>query len=318
MGLFDFFSKEKKESLDKGLEKSKESIFGRLARAVTGKSTVDDEVLDELEEILISSDVGVETTVKIIDRIEKRVAKDKYTSTDELNDILQEEVAALLMENKSGSVTYSFETDHLPKPYVMMVVGVNGVGKTTTIGKLAHQFKSRGKKVILGAADTFRAAAVDQLKLWGKRVDVPVVEHGMNTDPSAVAYDTIKQGVETGADIIIIDTAGRLHTKVNLMNELSKIKRVMQKFLPDAPHEVLLVLDGSTGQNAVIQAREFTKATDVTSLAITKLDGTAKGGVVIGISDEFKIPVKYIGVGEGINDLQVFDRELFVKSLFDK
>lgn len=318
MGLFDFFSKEKKESLDKGLEKSKESIFGRLARAVTGKSTVDDEVLDELEEILISSDVGVETTVKIIDRIEKRVAKDKYTSTDELNDILQEEVAALLMENKSGSVTHSFETDHLPKPYVMMVVGVNGVGKTTTIGKLAHQFKSRGKKVILGAADTFRAAAVDQLKLWGKRVDVPVIEHGMNTDPSAVAYDTIKQGVETGADIIIIDTAGRLHTKVNLMNELSKIKRVMQKFLPDAPHEVLLVLDGSTGQNAVIQAREFTKATDVTSLAITKLDGTAKGGVVIGISDEFKIPVKYIGVGEGINDLQVFDRELFVKSLFDK
>lgn len=318
MGIFDFFSKEKKETLDKGLEKSKESIFGRLARAVTGKATVDEEVLDELEEILISSDVGVETTVKIIDRIEQRVARDKYTSTDELNRILREEVAALLTENRSGEVINSYETDHLPKPYVLMVVGVNGVGKTTTIGKLAHQFKKRGKKVILGAADTFRAAAVDQLKLWGKRVDVPVIEHGMNTDPSAVAFDTVKQGVEMGADVIIIDTAGRLHTKVNLMNELSKIKRVMQKFLPDAPHEVMLVLDGSTGQNAVIQAREFTKATDVTSLAITKLDGTAKGGVVIGISDEFKIPVKYIGVGEGMDDLQVFDRELFVDSLFNK
>jgi len=318
MGIFDFFSKEKKETLDKGLEKSKESIFGRLARAVTGKATVDEEVLDELEEILISSDVGVETTVKIIDRIEQRVARDKYTSTDELNRILREEVAALLTENRSGEVINSYETDHLPKPYVLMVVGVNGVGKTTTIGKLAHQFKKRGKKVILGAADTFRAAAVDQLKLWGKRVDVPVIEHGMNTDPSAVAFDTVKQGVEMGADVIIIDTAGRLHTKVNLMNELSKIKRVMQKFLPDAPHEVMLVLDGSTGQNAVIQAREFTKATDVTSLAITKLDGTAKGGVVIGISDEFKIPVKYIGVGEGMDDLQVFDRKLFVDSLFNK
>ncbi len=318
MGIFDFFSREKKETLDKGLEKSKDSIFGRLSRAVIGKTTVDEEVLDELEEILISSDVGVETTVKIIDRIEKRVARDKYTSTDELDRILREEVAVLLTENKSVSVSNSYETEHLPKPYIMMVVGVNGVGKTTTIGKLAHQFQQRGKKVVLGAADTFRAAAVDQLKLWGKRVDVPVIEHGMNTDPSAVAFDAVKKGVETEADVIIIDTAGRLHTKVNLMNELTKIKRVMQKFLPEAPHEVLLVLDGSTGQNAVIQAREFTKATEVTSLAITKLDGTAKGGVVIGISDEFKIPVKYIGVGEGMNDLQVFDRDQFVDSLFKK
>lgn len=318
MGIFDFFSKEKKETLDKGLEKSKDSIFGRLSRAVIGKTTVDEEVLDELEEILISSDVGVETTVKIIDRIEQRVARDKYTNTDELDRILREEVAVLLTENKSVSVSNSFETEHLPKHYVMMVVGVNGVGKTTTIGKLAHQFQQRGKKVVLGAADTFRAAAVDQLKLWGKRVDVPVIEHGMNTDPSAVAFDAVKKGVEIGADVIIIDTAGRLHTKVNLMNELSKIKRVVQKFLPEAPHEVLLVLDGSTGQNAVIQAREFTKATEVTALAITKLDGTAKGGVVIGISDEFRIPVKYIGVGEGMNDLQVFDREEFVDSLFKK
>jgi len=318
MGIFDFFSKEKKETLDKGLEKSKENIFGRLSRAVIGKTTVDEEVLDELEEILISSDVGVETTVKIINRIEKRVASDKYTNADELDRILREEVAALLMENKSVSISDSFETEHLPKPYVMMVVGVNGVGKTTTIGKLAHQFQQRGKKVVLGAADTFRAAAVEQLKLWGKRVDVPVIEHGMNTDPSAVAFDAVKKGVEIGADVIIIDTAGRLHTKVNLMNELSKIKRVVQKFLPEAPHEILLVLDGSTGQNAVIQAREFTKATNVTSLAITKLDGTAKGGVVIGISDEFKIPVKYIGVGEGMNDLQVFNRVEFVDSLFKK
>lgn len=318
MGIFDFFSKEKKETLDKGLEKSKDNIFDRLSRAVIGKTTVDEEVLDELEEILISSDVGVETTVKIIDRIEKRVARDKYTNTDELDRILREEVAALLTENRSVSVSNSFETEHLPKPYVMMVVGVNGVGKTTTIGKLAHQFQQRGKKVVLGAADTFRAAAVEQLKLWGKRVDVPVIEHGMNTDPSAVAFDAVKKGVEIGADVIIIDTAGRLHTKVNLMNELTKIKRVVQKFLPEAPHEVLLVLDGSTGQNAVIQAREFTKATEVTALAITKLDGTAKGGVVIGISDEFRIPVKYIGVGEGMKDLQVFDREEFVDSLFKK
>lgn len=318
MGLFSFFSKEKKETLDKGLEKTKDSLLGKLSRAIVGKSTVDDDVLDELEEILITSDVGVETTVKIIKRIENRVAKDKYAGTEELDRILKEEVAELLTENKSVDIANSFETEHLPKPYVIMVVGVNGVGKTTTIGKLAHQFQQRGHKVVLGAADTFRAAAVEQLKLWGSRVNVPVVEHGMNTDPSAVAYDAVKKGVEIGADVIIIDTAGRLHTKVNLMNELSKIKRVMQKFLPDAPHEVLLVLDGSTGQNAVIQAREFTKVTDITALAITKLDGTAKGGVVIGISDEFRIPVKYIGVGEKMEDLQVFDRMEFVDSLFKK
>jgi fused signal recognition particle receptor len=314
MGLFDFFSKEKKETLDKGLEKSKENIFGKLSRAIVGKTTVDEEVLDELEEILISSDVGVGTTVKIIRRIEDRVANDKYTSTNELDLILREEVVALLSEGSVVGVIDSFETEHLPKPYVIMVVGVNGAGKTTTIGKLAHQFQQRGRSVVLGAADTFRDAAVDQLK----RVGVPVVDHGMNTDPSAVAYDTLKKGVELGADVIIIDTAGRLHTKVNLMNELGKIKRVMQKVLPDAPHEVMLVLDGSTGQNAVIQAREFTKATEVTSLAITKLDGTAKGGVVIGISDEFQIPVKYIGVGEKIDDLQVFDRAEFVDSLFKR
>jgi len=318
MALFGFFSKEKKETLDKGLEKSKDSLFGKLARAVVGKDTVDEDVLDELEEILITSDVGVGTTVKIIRRIEARVAADKYTSTGELDKILREEVAALLSENASVGVTDSFETEHLPKPYVIMVVGVNGVGKTTTIGKLAHQFQQRGHKVVLGAADTFRAAAVTQLKLWGERVGVPVVDHGMNTDPSAVAYDALKKGVEIGADVIIIDTAGRLHTKVNLMNELGKIKRVMQKILPDAPHEVMLVLDGSTGQNAVIQAREFTKVTEITSLTVTKLDGTAKGGVVIGISDEFQIPVKYIGVGEKMDDLQVFDREEFVDSLFKK
>ena len=318
MGIFGFFSKEKKETLDKGLEKSKDSIFDKLARAVVGKDTVDEEVLDELEEILITSDVGVGTTVKIIRRIEARVAADKYTSTGELDKILREEVAALLAENASVGVTDSFETEHLPKPYVIMVVGVNGVGKTTTIGKLAHQFQQRGRKVVLGAADTFRAAAVAQLKLWGERVGVPVIDHGMNTDPSAVAYDALKKGVEIGADVIIIDTAGRLHTKVNLMNELGKIKRVMQKVLPDAPHEVMLVLDGSTGQNAVIQAREFTKVTEITSLAVTKLDGTAKGGVVVGISDEFQIPVKYIGVGEKMDDLQVFDREEFVDSLFKR
>lgn len=318
MSLFGFFSKEKKETLDKGLEKTKDSFFGKLSRAIVGKATIDAEVLDELEDILVSSDVGVETTVKIIQRIEERVAKDKYTSTSELDNILREEIAALLTENKSVDFTDSFETAHLPKPYVMMVVGVNGVGKTTTIGKLAHQFQSRGHKVVLGAADTFRAAAVEQLKLWGKRVDVPVIDLGMNTDPSSVAYDAVKKGMEIGADVIIIDTAGRLHTKVNLMNELSKIKRVMQKLLPDAPHEVLLVLDGSTGQNAVIQAREFTRVTDITALAVTKLDGTAKGGVVVGISDEFKIPVKYIGVGEKMEDLQVFDRAEFVDSLFKK
>ncbi len=318
MGLFDFFSKEKKETLDKGLEKSKSGIFEKITRAFAGKSKVDDEVLDELEEILISSDVGVETTLKIISRIEKRVAEDKYASVEELDRILREEVAALLAENNSQDVQNSFETSHLPKPYVLMVVGVNGVGKTTTIGKLAYNFQKNGKKVVLGAADTFRAAAVDQLKLWGTRVGVTVIDHGMNTDPSSVAYDAIKAGIEQNADVIIIDTAGRLHTKVNLMNELGKIKRVMQKIIPDAPNEVMLVLDGSTGQNAVIQAREFTRVTDVNSLAITKLDGTAKGGVVIGISDEFKIPVKYIGVGERMEDLQVFNKMAFVESLFRK
>ncbi len=318
MGLFDLFSKEKKETLDKGLEKTKTSIFDKLSRILVGKSKVDEDVLDELEEILISSDVGVETTVKIIRRIEERVERDKYTNVDELGKILREEIAALLSENNSQDVKDSFETDNLPKPFVMLVVGVNGVGKTTTIGKLAYQFHKRGKKVVLGAADTFRAAAVDQLKLWGERVGVPVIEHGMNTDPSSVAFDTVKKGMELGADVIIIDTAGRLHTKVNLMNELGKIKRVVQKFLPEAPHEVMLVLDGSTGQNAAIQAREFTKVTEVSSLAITKLDGTAKGGVVIGISDEFKIPVKYIGVGEKMDDLQVFNKMEFVDSLFKK
>ncbi|WP_435353225.1 signal recognition particle-docking protein FtsY [Emticicia sp. SJ17W-69] len=318
MGLFDFFSKEKKETLDKGLEKTKTSIFDKISRVIVGKSKVDEEVLDELEEILISSDVGVETTVKIIRRIEARVERDKYTNIDELDRILREEAAALLAENNSQDVKDSYETEHLPKPYVLLVVGVNGVGKTTTIGKLAHQFHKRGKKVVLGAADTFRAAAVDQLKLWGQRVGVTVVDHGMNTDPSSVAFDAVKKGMEMGADIIIIDTAGRLHTKVNLMNELGKIKRVVQKFLPDAPHEVMLVLDGSTGQNAVMQAREFTKVTEINSLAITKLDGTAKGGVVIGISDEFKIPVKYIGVGEKMDDLQVFNKMEFVDSLFKK
>jgi fused signal recognition particle receptor len=318
MGLFDFFSKEKKESLDKGLEKSKTSIFDKISKAIVGKSKVDEEVLDELEEILISSDVGVDTTIKIIRRIEKRVSDDKYSSASELDTILREEVAALLQENNSQDVQNSFETENLPKPYVLMVVGVNGVGKTTTIGKLAYNFQKNGKNVVLGAADTFRAAAVDQLKLWGSRVGVEVIDHGMNTDPSSVAYDAIKVGVEKNADVIIIDTAGRLHTKVNLMNELGKIKRVMQKILPEAPHEVMLVLDGSTGQNAVIQAREFTRVTDVNSLAITKLDGTAKGGVVIGISDEFKIPVKYIGVGEKMEDLQVFNKMAFVESLFKK
>ncbi|BDD03186.1 signal recognition particle-docking protein FtsY [Aureibacter tunicatorum] len=317
MGLFDFFSKDKKEKLDKGLEKSKESIFGKISKAIIGKSKVDDEVLDDLEEILITSDVGVDTTIKIIERIESRVARDKYTNVTELDKILREEVAALLSENNSENIS-DFEVPQNKKPYVILVVGVNGVGKTTTIGKLSAQFKKRGKKVILGAADTFRAAAVDQLILWGERVGVPVISHGMNTDPASVAFDAAKQGVEQDADVVIIDTAGRLHNKVNLMNELTKIKRVIQKFIPEAPHEVLLVLDGSTGQNAAIQAREFTKATDVSSLAITKLDGTAKGGVVIGISDEFKIPVKYIGVGEQVDDLQVFNKVEFVDSLFKK
>ncbi len=318
MSLFDLFSKEKKETLDKGLEKSKLSIFDKISKAIVGKTKVDEEVLDELEEILISSDVGVETTIKIIKRIEARVSKDKFATTSELDIILREEVAALLAENNSQDVQNSFETQNLPKPYVLMVVGVNGVGKTTTIGKLAYNFKKNGKKVVLGAADTFRAAAVDQLKHWGQKVGVTVVDHGMNADPSSVAYDAIKVGIEQNADVIIIDTAGRLHTKVNLMNELGKIKRVMQKIVPEAPHEVMLVLDGSTGQNAVIQAREFTKVTDVNSLTITKLDGTAKGGVVIGISEEFKIPVKYIGVGEKMEDLQVFNKMAFVDSLFNK
>lgn len=317
MGIFGFFSKEKKESLDQGLQKTNENIFSKLSKAVIGKSKVDDEILDELEEILITSDVGVETTVKIIRRIEERVAKDKYLNTSELDVILREEIAALLEENKSSDLA-DFDLPADKKPYVIMVVGVNGVGKTTTIGKLAHQFKLAGKNVVLGAADTFRAAAVDQLILWGERVGVPVVSHGMNTDPASVAFDTVKTGVEMNADVVIVDTAGRLHTKVNLMNELTKIKRVMQKFIEDAPHEILLVLDGSTGQNAFIQAKEFTKATEVTSLAITKLDGTAKGGVVIGISDQFKIPVKYIGVGEKMTDLQVFNRKEFVDSLFKK
>ncbi|MBR9997484.1 MAG: signal recognition particle-docking protein FtsY [Cyclobacteriaceae bacterium] len=317
MALFKFLSKDKKESLDKGLEKTKENFFQKLGKAVAGKSRVDEEVLDELEEILITSDVGVTTTLKIIRRIEERVARDKYLNTDELNNILKEEIATLLSENKTMDVT-DFDIPAGSMPYVILVVGVNGVGKTTTIGKLAAQFKKNGKKVILGAADTFRAAAVEQLILWGQRVGVEVVSLGMNTDPGSVAFDAVKKGVETDADVVIIDTAGRLHTKVNLMNELAKIKRVIQKFIPEAPQEVLLILDGSTGQNAFIQATEFTKATEVTAIAITKLDGTAKGGVVIGISDEFRIPVKYIGVGEKIDDLQVFNKMEFVDSLFKR
>ncbi len=317
MALFGLFSKDKKETLDKGLEKTKESIFSKLGRAVAGKSKVDDEILDELEEILVTSDVGIETTIKIIERIEQRVAKDKYMGTSELDKILRDEIAELLTANNTEDLA-DFQLPSGHRPHVILVVGVNGVGKTTTIGKLAAQFKAKGKSVVLGAADTFRAAAVDQLKLWGERVGVPVVAHGMNTDPGAVAFDAVKYGVENDCDLVIVDTAGRLHTKVNLMNELSKIKRVMQKFIPEAPHEIMLVLDGSTGQNAFIQAKEFTKATDVTALAITKLDGTAKGGVVIGISDQFKIPVKYIGVGEKTEDLQVFNKAEFVDSLFKK
>lgn len=317
MGLFNIFSKEKKETLDKGLEKTKESFFGKLSRAVVGKSKVDADVLDELEEILITSDVGVDTTVKIIERIEDRVARDKYVNVAELDLILREEIAGLLSENNTEDLK-DFSLPKDKRPYVMLIVGVNGVGKTTTIGKLSAQFKAAGHKVVLGAADTFRAAAVDQLILWGERTGVEVISHGMNTDPASVAFDTVKQAVEQKADVVLIDTAGRLHNKVNLMNELSKIKRVIQKFIPEAPHEVMLVLDGSTGQNALVQAREFTKATEVTSLAITKLDGTAKGGVVIGISDQFKIPVKYIGVGERVEDLQVFNRLEFVDSLFNR
>ncbi len=315
--MFGLFSKEKKQSLDRGLQKSKESFFSKLSKAIVGKSKVDDEVLDQLEEILVSSDVGIETTLKIIGRIQQRVARDKYVGTDELDQILREEIAALLSENQTKDIP-DFDTPADKKPYVLLVVGVNGVGKTTTIGKLSAQFKKKGKHVLLGAADTFRAAAVDQLKLWGERVGVPVVAKGMNTDPSAVAFEAVQEGVKQNADIIIIDTAGRLHTKSNLMAELSKIKRVIQKVIPDAPHDVMLVLDGSTGQNALIQAREFTKATDVTCLTITKLDGTAKGGVVIGISDEFKIPVKYVGVGEKVEDLQVFNKMEFVDSLFKR
>ncbi len=317
MALFDLFSKKNKETLDKGLEKTKDSFFSKLGKAIAGKSKVDDEVLDELEEILITSDVGVNTTIKIIERIEERVAKDKYLGTAELDSILKDEIAALLAENNTED-QQDFTLPADKKPFVLLIVGVNGVGKTTTIGKLAWQFKNKGLDVVLGAADTFRAAAVDQLKLWGERVGVPVIAKGMNTDPSSVAYDAVKHAVDNQADLVIIDTAGRLHTKVNLMNELTKIKKVIQKFIPDAPHEVMLVLDGSTGQNAVIQAREFTKATDVTALTITKLDGTAKGGVVIGISDEFKIPVKYIGVGEKMEDLQVFNKVEFVDSLFKR
>ncbi|MDN3203133.1 signal recognition particle-docking protein FtsY [Algoriphagus sediminis] len=317
MGIFGLFSKDKKESLDQGLQKSSDSIFSKISKAVVGKSKVDEEVLDELEEILITSDVGVDTTIKVIERIEERVAKDKYVNTEELDKILREEIIALLEENNSQDLL-DFDLPEDKKPYVIMVVGVNGVGKTTTIGKLANLFKNAGKSVILGAADTFRAAAVDQLILWGDRVGVPVISHGMNTDPASVAFDAVKQAVDQKADVVIIDTAGRLHTKVNLMNELGKIKRVMQKFIPDAPHEILLVLDGSTGQNAFIQAKEFSKVTEISALAITKLDGTAKGGVVIGISDQMKVPVKYIGVGEKMTDLQLFNRTEFVDSLFKK
>lgn len=315
MGLFDFFSRQKKENLDKGLEKTKENMFSKLSRIVVGKSKVDDDVLDDLEEVLITSDVGVDTTLKVIRRIEERVAKDKYINTSELTSILRDEIARLLTENNTTDDT-EFSVPEGKKPYVMMVVGVNGVGKTTTIGKLANQFKAHGKSVYLGAADTFRAAAVEQLVIWGERVGVPVVKQKMGADPASVAYDTLSSAKANDADVVIIDTAGRLHNKVGLMNELSKIKNVMDKVVPGSPHEVLLVLDGSTGQNAFEQAKQFTAATDVTALAITKLDGTAKGGVVIGISDQFKIPVKYIGLGEGINDLQVFRRKDFVDSLF--
>ncbi len=315
MGIFGIFNREKKESLDQGLAKTKESVFSKIGRAIIGKSKVDDEVLDNLEEILISSDVGVDTTLKIIDRIEKRVAEDKYMGTSELNSILKEEITNLLEENNSGDID-DFDLPESNEPYVIMVVGVNGVGKTTTIGKLAYHFKAAGKKVVLGAADTFRAAAIDQLQIWADRVQVPLVKQVMGSDPASVAYDALASAKAQGADVVIIDTAGRLHNKINLMNELSKIKTVMKKVVPNAPHEVLLILDGSTGQNAFEQAKQFTKATEVTALALTKLDGTAKGGVVIGISDQFKIPVKYIGIGEKMDDLQIFRRKEFVESLF--
>lgn len=316
MGFFGLFSKKKKETLDTGLEKTKQSFFDKLSHSVAGKSKVDDEVLDKLEEILITSDVGVETTLKIIDRIEKRVAQDKYVGTGELNRLLKEQIAALLAENGTEDGT-SFDLSKQVKPYVILVVGVNGVGKTTTVGKLAYQYKSEGLNVVLGAADTFRAAAIEQLEIWGERVGVPVIKQKMGSDPASVAYDTVEHGKANGADVIIIDTAGRLHNRVGLMNELSKIRKVVQKVHPEAPQEILLVLDGSTGQNAFEQAKQFTEATDVNTLAITKLDGTAKGGVVIGISDQFKIPVKYIGLGEQMTDLQLFNREEFVDSLFD-
>lgn len=316
MSLFkNIFSKEKKETLDKGLEKTKTSFFGKISKIVAGKSTVDDDVLDELEGVLIASDVGVNTTLKIIERIQARVQKDKYLGTNELNQLLREEIAALLSESNTKDEN-DFSVPSNVKPYVIMVVGVNGVGKTTTIGKLASQFKKSGKKVILGAADTFRAAAIDQLQVWAQRVDIPIIKQQMGSDPASVAFDTLNSAMAQNADVVIIDTAGRLHNKVNLMNELTKIKKVMQKVVPDAPHEVLLVLDGSTGQNAFEQAKQFTLATEVTTLAVTKLDGTAKGGVVIGISDQFQIPVKYIGVGEGIDDLQVFNKIEFVDSFF--
>jgi fused signal recognition particle receptor len=315
MGLFGSFSKSKKESLDKGLEKTKESVFQKLTRLVVGKSKVDDDVLDDLEEVLISSDVGVETTLRIIERIQARVSRDKFVSTSELNQILKEEIASLLLENNRADID-DFDLPKSDFPHVIMVVGVNGVGKTTTIGKLANRFKQAGKSVVLGAADTFRAAAIEQLCVWADRVGVPIIKQQMGSDPASVAFDTLASAVKQKADVVIIDTAGRLHNKVNLMNELSKIKSVMKKVVPDAPHEVLLVLDGSTGQNAFEQAKHFTAATEVTALAITKLDGTAKGGVVIGVSDQFSIPVKYIGIGEGIDDLQLFNRTEFVDSLF--
>jgi fused signal recognition particle receptor len=315
MGIFNIFSKEKKEKLDKGLEKTKTSVFSKISKAIAGKSKVDDEVLDDLEEILITSDVGVNTTLRIIENIQERVSRDKYLGTSELNGILREEITKLLDKHANDELI-GFDFEKRDTPYVIMVVGVNGVGKTTTIGKLAYQFKKAGKNVVLGASDTFRAAAVNQLKIWGERVGVPVINQGMDADPASVAFDTLKSAVAQNADVVLIDTAGRLHNKVNLMNELSKIKRVMQKIIPEAPQEILLVLDASTGQNAIEQARQFTAATEVNALALTKLDGTAKGGVVIGISDEFQIPVKYIGIGEGMEDLQLFDRVEFVDSLF--
>src|SRR5690554_1373702 len=316
MGFFSFFTKDKKETLQKGLEKTKTNVFSRISKAIIGKSKVDEEVLNDLEQILVESDVGVETTLRIIDRLEKRIAKDKYLGTSELNTILKQEIEELLMENEVIDRD-NFDFPKQDYPYVIMVVGVNGVGKTTTIGKLAHQFKSAGKTVVLGAADTFRAAAVDQLKIWAERVGVEIISQGMNADPASVAYDTLKSAIAKKADIVIIDTAGRLHNKIGLMNELSKIRNVMKKLLPNSPDEVLLVLDASTGQNAIEQARQFTAATDVNAIALTKLDGTARGGVVIGISDQFKIPVRYIGLGEKMEDLQIFNRRAFIDSLFE-